>query len=508
MTKYFVFCLLLISSFSAFAQNDSIVVKDGMQYKVVKVKPKQTLYGLSKDYSVSPGDIKKANNGLEGGLKSGQNILIPTNITAPVKDDLPVEKKTTTTAISTDPKEEDKLKIIRDFYKPSDSLSKRLPNGVCPTPNLMDQDKFKDRDYVKVAIILPFQLALVDSLQSQKKEFQDFKIPIDVQFFVDFYEGALIALDTLKQQGYKVVVSVYDDRADSNVVKQIMSRPEFDSFDLVIGPAHASCVKVAARICAQKKIYLISAFSKVNEILDGNPYVIKTVPSRKSFLLSIAENTIKENTDANIILVGESEGSRKNVEVIKTYFTEQGVSATVKNVNASKLQVSIDDIRLSLSKDKVNVIIMPSENEGNVTKFVNSFSKLTKDYRIVVYGMESWQEYVGLDVNQMQNLTVHLPAANLARYDYALNDKMIHAYAKRFRTEPSDYAYTGYDVVSIFVPYLKKSRDFGSDKFLNRKWNGTMADYYFVRKNAESGIENTKVGMLVFNNYQLVWVNE
>ena len=151
---------------------------------------------------------------------------------------------------------------------------------------------------------------------------------------------------------------------------------------------------------------------------------------------------------------------------------------------------------------------MPTENEAFATRFLNSLFKLTKDYQIVVYGMENWKDFSGVDVLQYQTLNVHLPATNLARYDYALNDKMIRSYVRRFKTEPSDFAYAGYDITSIFLKTLKKNKDFGSDSFLNKKWVGTMSDFYFVRKNANSGIENTSIGVMLFNNYQLVWSND
>lgn len=484
------------------AQKDSLVVKDGKQYKVVKVKAKATLFGLSKEYSVSVDEIKAANDGLVDGLKSGKTILIPTNVTVAAeekKEEVVVKEKEKE---RDEAKVDDNLKIIRDFYKANDTI-RRLPAGSCPTP-----EKLNDRSYLKVAIILPFQLALVDSLQSQKKEFQDFQIPLEVQVFIDFYEGALIALDTLKQQGYKVAVTVYDDRADSNLVKEILNRPEFKSMDLVIGPAHASCVKVAARICEQKKIYMISAFSRSNDLLDANPYVIKTIPSRKSFLVAVTDHVLKAYPASNILLLGEGEKSKKNCETISAALTERNASATTVNINASKLAVSVDVLKLSLSKDKMNVIVMPTENEAFVTKFLYSLFKLSSSYQIVVYGMENWKDFPGVDVNYLQTLNVHIPAANLERYDYPLNDKMIHAYAQRFRTEPSDMAFAGYDITNIFVSNLKKSKDFGNNDFLNRKWNGTMTDYFFVRKNANSGIENTSVGMMIFNNYQLVWLNE
>lgn len=68
-------------------------LKKGMVLKIPESKPKpkenpsnlkthvvldgQTLYSLAKEYQTSPEEIKKVNNGLEEGLKSGEEIFIP-----------------------------------------------------------------------------------------------------------------------------------------------------------------------------------------------------------------------------------------------------------------------------------------------------------------------------------------------------------------------------------------------------------------------------------------------
>jgi len=50
---------------------------NGKKYYVHFIEAGQTLYGLHQMYSVSVGDIAKANNNLVGGLQIGQKILIP-----------------------------------------------------------------------------------------------------------------------------------------------------------------------------------------------------------------------------------------------------------------------------------------------------------------------------------------------------------------------------------------------------------------------------------------------
>ncbi|MCS6823908.1 MAG: LysM peptidoglycan-binding domain-containing protein [Cytophagaceae bacterium] len=70
----------LLSS-AGLSPNDSIGVekKDGKWYVLHKVEPKETLYSISKKYSVKPDDIKLANPELSEKLQIGQVLRVPYN---------------------------------------------------------------------------------------------------------------------------------------------------------------------------------------------------------------------------------------------------------------------------------------------------------------------------------------------------------------------------------------------------------------------------------------------
>lgn len=69
--------LVFFSALQVSAQNETRKTVDGKTYIVHKVANGETLYGISKKYSISVKDIQTAND-LSGGLKAGQTILVPT----------------------------------------------------------------------------------------------------------------------------------------------------------------------------------------------------------------------------------------------------------------------------------------------------------------------------------------------------------------------------------------------------------------------------------------------
>lgn len=68
--------IFILSFATLVSQNTEII--DGVEYLTHKVKKKETLYGISKEYNVTIEEIKIANNGLSEGLKKGSFIKVPT----------------------------------------------------------------------------------------------------------------------------------------------------------------------------------------------------------------------------------------------------------------------------------------------------------------------------------------------------------------------------------------------------------------------------------------------
>jgi LysM repeat protein len=83
--------------------------------KTHKVAAKETLYSISKKYGVSVDELKKANPGIESGLKLGQNLNIPSKEAAVTNNTIKVDN--TSTASDTDPVKKDNTKSVGNVIK-------------------------------------------------------------------------------------------------------------------------------------------------------------------------------------------------------------------------------------------------------------------------------------------------------------------------------------------------------------------------------------------------------
>lgn len=75
--RIFILCFLFLTSIPVFSQEYPVVEEHGEKYYLYQVQPGNTLYGISKGFLISTGDILKTNPELAEGLKAGQTIRIP-----------------------------------------------------------------------------------------------------------------------------------------------------------------------------------------------------------------------------------------------------------------------------------------------------------------------------------------------------------------------------------------------------------------------------------------------
>lgn len=65
-------------------------------------------------------------------------------------------------------------------------------------------------------------------------------------YAIEFYEGVLVALDSLKKDGLSIQMSVFDTGNDTAKTAAILRKPEMKTMDLIIGPLYyKNFIKVA-----------------------------------------------------------------------------------------------------------------------------------------------------------------------------------------------------------------------------------------------------------------------
>ncbi len=480
----------------------------------VKIQAGQTLYGLSKQYGISIAQLKTTNPELNEGLKIGQKIKIPaekkknsTTSLSPKVVEPPVEKKPSSSSLKVVGTENTSQKEQGVIEIPKENPIEKIVNQP-DEPLAFDYGGSKKLVY-KIAFFLPFHVDEANAIDFDKLIKGDENLPNKTNVALQYVEGALLAIDSLKKQNINIKVFAYDiDEKDSVNIANTLKKPELATMDLMIGPLYGSSFMPIASFAKQHKIAIVSPFTQLNKILFSNPFVCKLSPSSSLQIERMASYVVDSFKTQNIILVNNiSSKEAANVYTFKNTANEALLKAGLSINDSVKIAHEYANVKNLLSASKTNVVVVLSNNQSPVTDFISNLNVLGDKYKIVLFGLQNWLNYDNLDFDYLNKLSLHIPSNNFIDYDNVNTQNFIKNYRNKFKTEPEMYAYQGFDAAFYFLTLLQKEGSGFLKSLKENKHLGLETNYNFMQHPADSGFENKFVYILKLQDYKLMKAN-
>ena len=432
----------------------------------------ETLYGLSKQYNVSIPDIIKYNPILDRrNLAYGETILIPK------KPEEVFAKPESDNVVIADI---DSAKMLEEFY--AVEMPVEIPESC--VPNL--SASYPGKTY-NVALFLPFYYEANDTLNredlvidstalftTEETEIaQDTTIELEErkelfkQFyggsenFVQFYEGVLLAVDSLQNIGFDVKLNVFDTQRNKDSIRQYFMANEFFNTDLIIGPIFPNVQQEIAAYAAKNRIPIISPLASQTTITRSNSDYFQVNPSRDYLIRQTAEMVAEEHFNSNFIIVktsnyaGTPEGQL--VELLREKFFNSGLLSSNEGVNFTIYDFENEGafgLRRIMSKTKENVVYIPSENEGELSVAISNINNLSDEYSITLIGSNRYPNYSSIQLEQFHNLKLKYIAPYYTDYTNKQTINFVEKYKENFGTEPDNFSFQGYDVTLYFLTAL------------------------------------------------------
>jgi LysM repeat protein len=542
-------------------------VADSSKYHTVVAG--ETLFRIAKNYAVSVDTLKKYNRGLNDALYIGQKILIPDATNA---NDFIVHV----------PHEKEKLNKIAKKYDVSLSkiqsmnpnLKKKVSTGqwvkIPVQPRKIeepeeipdyDKDVFvenpcdnlqMDEDAVyNIALMIPLFLEELDSLLvkdrvdiSEQEDLLSFR-------FIQFYEGLLMAVDSMKNQGMNLNLFVYDVDNTPEKINKVLQASELGSMDLIIGPFYSTGFKQVAKFAETFNIKIVNPLTYREEIIVNQPNVFKVRPPYSTQADQLVDHILKKYPLHHIILVRhykykyqsevsyiknrlnserrkgvfvpnkslydaiklseENEVSRvysENVLLDKEFIKTHIDDSTWFSNTAKEILYSSDSLRglnRNISRVRPNLVIALSNQRVFQYDLLSQFNKLAEDNSISLVGIPKWDELEKQEAEHLINLNFQYFSPSFIDYNDKLNQVWIQKFRDTYHAEPSEakYAFDGFDIAWYFLNALHRyGRDFencipGFDIHLIQ----TRFDF---EQNPPNGFQNTHWNLLRYDGYSVV----
>lgn len=520
------------------------IPSDNHTFTFYQVKKQETLYGISKQFNVTAEDILNANPGFDG-LKEGMSLKIPTykpqdQIVPKETTILPTTKTESTPLkeiivstgetlysigklhnikvddiIDWNPQLKDGLKAgmvlqlskpiagkaIEMDLKPNPTFTKPVPSGECYKAENINKT-------YKIALLLPFLL----NDASEALEATSDKSPSDFENFnyFQFYAGFMLAADSLSKVGLNARVQVIDAEKlnDSIMIKQALRKPGMDKMDMIIGPLYASSFSIAARFAEKNKIGIVNPLSRRENIVEGNPYVIKPQVSDAGIASKLSSFILSNHPNANIIVVRSN--AKENKELVINFLTTIKAEIANQSFNGSLQETTYSTdymagVTKKMKQGKQNIVILFSSSRTMVQNFVPLLNPASKSNDIILIGMDGWDE-LEIETEFLVNLNYHQITSNYIDYE-SEPVKMFEAqFRKKYGATPQaiNHAFLGFDIGWYFLTSLMWYGDEYLSCLPQHSANGLQYDFNFSHKKAGDGLQNQEIHLIKLQDYKLV----
>lgn len=426
---------------------------ENKNFKLYKVQPEETLFSISKRNNVEIADIIKLNPSSATKLVVGTELKIPTNtgvskLKEPKKDTIKVDSKSAS-----------------DQFKSSEKS------------NISKKD---DSKVIRIAFLLPFML---DQPKNDPK----------LERFINFYAGALLAIQQAKEKGVSFEIYTYDTENSEDKLTEVLTNPELKKVDLLIGPALTDQVPLVSNFAKEFKINTLIPFTAKVSDIETNPYLFQFNPGSDTELKYLFELLSGKYKNMHIIFAGIQgisplDEGRISSEALQKMLTKKRRTFSKMDFANSD---NVDFASILKKKDK-NLIIFNTDKYSNVSPYISSLLSNSKNFDITLFEQYSWK-------NQSEKMPkcIYISPFN-SNYDQLLMDEFDAQFNQYYGKDATDdsprFDVLGYDLTNYFITFIHRyGSKFGSKLSTTNLMTGIQSQPLFERNSTNSGFINQHV---------------
>lgn len=307
------------------------------------------------------------------------------------------------------------------------------------------------KDKYKIAVLTPMYL---DSVEWTKNLTQ---IPKFMMPGIDFYQGVMIAADTLKKQGFKLEIYVYDSKSSVLDVKNLIASDKLDSMDLIIGNASVSDLKLLADFSRKNLINFISAVSPSDAGQEFNPYFTILQPRLASHVEKIHKHMNKNYPEDNMVFIHRNQNAERNALNYYKNDPLNSVSGRFSSIELSSDEIDLKSIRAKIDSNYNTCIILGIMDPALTYKMLKSLQPMASKHKLKVYCMPTSEA-----IKQF-NKQDEFPGMNIFYTTSYIIDRITPAslyisreYKRRMGSATTDIVYKGFESLFYFANLLKR----------------------------------------------------
>ena len=459
---------------------EPVVNQDGFIEHTVKWF--EDIYDVASAYGVTAQEIMDANGLRSSRISKRQTLLIPVTEKAKESVKKRASNHTVTEPETVTPEQADvsgQVVLIEDepaIAQPEEKAEEKAADEEAEDARL---NWLTGNGTAQIALILPFNAAGKYSETN-----------------MDFYSGVLMALRDLEREGVKATLNVFDLQAG------IPSSYDLGKNDVILGPITSNDLTSILGVTGGSVPVVSPLDQRAGELAETHEGFIQAPSSADSQYAELAA-WVKEDCDREdrIILVTEktSNGSSAPAVGVRNALVADGTSFEGVSWSVGEGRSLPASLTSRLTKGGVNRIVVASEKETFVSDIVRNIGILLgRGYKVVMYAPSRVRTFETIDGSMYHQDNLHICSPYFADYESDTVKSFVRTYRALYRTDPSQFAFQGYDLTRYFASLCAKYGTRWTRVLDQVTGSGVHTDFRFV-KVRNGSYRNTGIRRIVYN---------
>lgn len=319
----------------------------------------------------------------------------------------------------------------------------------------------------------------------------------------EYYQGMLIAADTLKKAGYQLEITVIDTERDTVKFKKALLSESVQNADFIIGPVVKEGQIMMQNFKNKKGAMHLSPLFTFTKTKIIDPRVISAYPDLNYYGNYFIQHLNKIGATGNLIVLVGKDASDKSLTAYLKQLVKPELGYKFKQLELAKH----NEVAKLLSTEKENFIFLASDEETQINAALKTIADTSNTYKINTFGLRKIADFKIVNSSYWLAANLHIITPFFVDYTNTETKNFISTYRNYYETEPNEYAFVGFDQMIMCLNTYYQTN--GSFKDLQKvKPVKLLSNKYLIKEKVDAvGYQNSFMHILKFTSDGLVEVS-
>lgn len=489
-----------------------------------RVSKGETLYGISRNFDVTPDDIVELNPSAKNGVRDGQMILIPhadarTNIVHPASNPPTAPRPTVSAPVQPEPSPEPsgaplQAAVVPPTEQPlaeSPQTSSVDQPSLAPAEPIATSEIDDEREQPGVDTITPGSIALIlplmlDSPDTENKNSRTAN---------EFVRGFMLGVKSLSDRSYPCTINVYDSKGSTEQIEQLLTLPEVASADVLIAHDDAAKAALFGPFSIENEVYSLNLFAAHDSTYLTNHFFMQAnIPAQ--LMYEKAADALMRAFEGYTPVFLASKGGRGEKVPFTNYlsqrYQQQGIVPIEIVFDGMFTSIDTD----AFSDDKRYVFIPVSGSLSEFNKFSGTLLTMRQNAddpsRFALVGYPDWTTFRGEALETLHRLNATIYSRFYCNDTSLSINKFNQTFEQTYGSRPLEQvpsqAIMGYDAARYILSNMTDNEG-AFTPVMPTPFRGLQSTYMFAEINSDepaasdesaprAGYANTSLYIITF----------